>query len=241
MIDPQTEIYALHEGAVTIVFGNKISNSTAENIRKFNTVLLNTPFPGFITAVPAYCTLSIFYKPAVVWNTKTPGFTAFEKVCHYLRNLHVSSENIQITPKKISIPVCYGGVFGPDLELLAAHTRLVTEEIIKLHSNTTYTVHMIGFLPGFAYLGGMDSRLSIPRKPRPSAKVPAGAVGIAGEQTGIYALDSPGGWQIIGQTPLKLFDACRDIPALLEAGSELVFQSITPEEFTELSQEQHAD
>jgi KipI family sensor histidine kinase inhibitor len=137
-----------------------------------------------------------------------------------------------ISPKGkiVTIPVHYGGSCGPDLQEVAEYHGLTPAEVIALHSAVTYRVYMIGFSPGFPFLGGLDPRLHTPRKKSPREKVPAGSVGIADQQTGIYSLDSPGGWRLIGRTPLKLFDLSREEPLLLGAGDQVLFQPITGKE-----------
>jgi inhibitor of KinA len=130
----------------------------------------------------------------------------------------------------ITIPVCYEAEFAPDIEALATQKNIAVEEVIRIHSSGEYRVYMLGFLPGFCYLGEVDERIVVSRKPQPQTVV-AGSVGIAGKQTGIYPMASPGGWQIIGRTPLKLFDAQKEQPALLMAGDRIRFTSITKNEF----------
>ena len=241
MSKPFQEIYALNECAVTLVFGDEISISIAEKINQFNSVLLASPFEGFITSVPAYCTLTVYYDFFLVRSSGLPGDSGFDKVSQYLRELRVSSEVIEMANEKVVIPVCYGGTFGPDLEEVAQLTGLSKQDVVTLHTESLYQVYMIGFVPGFGYLGGMDSRLVAPRKASPRAIVAAGSVGIAGGQTGIYPLETPGGWQIIGRTPLKMFDATRKNPSLLKAGHTVVFRSISVAEFNELNESEHGD
>jgi inhibitor of KinA len=220
-------IYPLSESAVTIEFGNTIDENLMQRIGDFNQLLRQKPFPGMYDTVPAYTTLSVFFDPLVILRAdNVPGKTCFEKVSGYLQQLEVDDSILVSETEAITIPVCYGGLLGPDLEYLAGYRQLSVDEVIKLHSETIYTVYMIGFIPGFAYMGGLDAQLETPRKPTPQ-KVPAGAVGIAGKQTGIYPLDTPGGWQIIGQTPVKLFDATRQPPALLKAGDKVKFEPIS--------------
>ena len=120
--------------------------------------------------------------------------------------------------KVYEIPVCYGGEYGPDLENIAEHAGLSVEEVIKIHSSRDYLIYMLGFLPGFCYLGGLDERIHTPRLANPRIKISAGSVGIGGSQTGIYPLDSPGGWQLMGMTPVKTYDPEREVPILVEAG-----------------------
>jgi inhibitor of KinA len=231
MTDPQRVYYALNESSFTIVFGNNISTDLAEKISSFNQAIYAKPFPGFRTTIPAYATLTVCYDPNLVIKSTLEGATSYEKVTGYLSNLNLSGLVKQSNNTIVRIPVCYGGEYGPDLEIVAAQAKLSVAEVIALHSANSCTVHMIGFVPGFAYMGGMDQRLNTPRKEQPRTKVYAGSVGIAGEQTGIYPLDIPGGWQIIGRTPLRLFDVNREVPSLLKAGDKVVFSPISPTEF----------
>jgi inhibitor of KinA len=221
-------IYPISEGAVTIEFGNAIDESLMRRIGNFNQLLRQKPFPGIYDTVPAYTTLSVFFDPMVLIQVKDmPGKSCFEKISGYLNQVKDEENPSSISETKIiSIPVCYGGSLGPDLEYVAIYHQITVDEVIKLHSSAIYTVYMIGFIPGFAYMGGLNDLLETPRKATP-LKVPAGAVGIAGKQTGIYPLETPGGWQIIGQTPFNLFDANRQPPALLKAGDKIRFESIS--------------
>ena len=233
--EQEFKIYALSEQAVTLVFGKEINEKTASEISNFNRLLNNNPFKGFTSSVPAYTTLSIFYDLLSVISSDLPGENGFEKVSNYLKSLNSKNqEDFAEVPNRITLPVLYGAEFGPDLDEASNMTNLSVEEVIALHTSAIYKVYMIGFVPGFAYLGGMDERLASPRKLTPRGSVPAGSVGIAGKQTGIYPLETPGGWQIIGQTPLKIFDANRIQPSLLKAGDEVKFQSIGLQEFNEL-------
>lgn len=226
-------IYYLSEQAVTLEFGHEISETLLQRITGFAERLQQKPFPGFYTVVPAYSTLSIFYDPIkIVQAHELPGKSGFEKVSNYLMQLDaITAQQSSATHITVTIPVCYGGTFGPDLDEVAQIHQLTPQEVINLHSNAIYTVYMIGFIPGFAYLGGMPEILTTPRKTTPRKAVPAGAVGIAGAQTGIYPLQTPGGWQLIGQTPLRLFQPERTQPSLLKAGDRVAFKPIRPEEF----------
>lgn len=235
-LDADFNIYFLSEQAITIEFGLEISEGLLQQISNLNKLLQQKPFPGFCTAVPAYTTLSVFFDPLRVSLSKDlQGADCFEKVSGYIHQL--KKEPVKEALKSgavIIIPVCYGGAFGPDLEEVAQLHQLTTQEVIALHSAAVYKVYMIGFVPGFAYLGGMNEMLATPRKATPRKVIPAGAVGIAGKQTGIYPLATPGGWQLIGQTPLKLFDAERPQPALLKAGDQVIFKTVTAQEFQEV-------
>jgi len=135
------------------------------------------------------------------------------------------------------VPTIYGNEYGPDLEFVAKHNGLTPEEVVQIHAGTAYLIYMLGFMPGFVYLGGMSPKIATPRLETPRIKIPGGSVGIAGSQTGIYPAESPGGWQLIGRTPLKLFDPYRQPPALLQAGNYVTFVSITPQEFARIKGE----
>lgn len=221
-------VYSLSEYAVTVQFDDRINTDTLERIRSFNTLLHHHPFDGFRTTVPAYTTLSIYYDPfTVIQASQLTGINCFERVSGYLHGLRAKwSVNAISVSAPIAIPVCYGGVFGPDLDDVARHLGITPANVVRLHSAAIYQVYLIGFTPGFAYLGGMPEQLAVPRKATPRSRVAAGSVGIAGEQTGVYPLDTPGGWQIIGRTPLRLFDVDRERPILLKAGDQVVFQAM---------------
>lgn len=227
------DCYALSERAITLEFGSEGSPKTTRNIRRLYYELTQKPFPGFYAAIPAYTSLSVFYDPIQVLNAhNSNGNTAFSRVKEYLEKLWIETLGKEIpesTPtqealgKIISIPICYGGEFGPDLDEVASNAGLSPEEIVNIHSEQVYEVSMIGFMPGFTYLSGLPEILNCPRKQQPRPNVPAGSVGIAGSQTGIYALDTPGGWQIIGQISWKLFDPDRTPPVLLNIGDSVRF------------------
>lgn len=229
------EIYALNEQSLTIVFGKEISTALANRITRFSQAIMAYPFPGFLTCVTAYTTLTLFYDPITLHKSDLKGNSNYEKVVNYLKALDTKKTKIEIVRKRIIIPVCYGKEFGPDLDFVCSQSNLTPTEVITKHSSATYLVHMIGFVPGFAYMGGMDKCLSTARKNVPNSSVPAGSVGIAGEQTGIYSLNTPGGWQIIGQTPLCLFNPDNEEPTLLKAGDEVVFEPISIKKFNSFS------
>lgn len=226
-------IYSLSEYAVTLTFGDQPSEEVLRQITSFKALLHAHPFAGFRIAVPAYTTLTVFFDPVtVIRDPNLSGISCFERVSRYIHELGTVGELAVVSPPAvITIPVCYGNQFGPDLELVSRYTGLTPEEVIQLHSSTTYRVHLIGFTPGFAYLGGLLSRLKTPRRSSPRQVVNAGSVGIAGYQTGIYPMESPGGWQLIGRTPVRLFDVRRPTPALLRAGDLVIFRAISVEEF----------
>jgi len=230
--DTPLKIYGLSEKSVTITFGTAIDNDLLGLITDFNQLLLQNPFSGLITTVPAYTTLTVFFDPLNVMSSDLPGQVCFEKVSAHLNKIaHIKREKSRTIANKLIIPVCYGGDFGQDLLTVARTNKLSETEVIDIHTAGQYIVFMIGFVPGFAYMGGMDARLSTPRKEVPNAKIPTGSVGIAGNQTGIYPMEIPGGWQIIGRTPLKMFDINRLQPSLLKGGDMVTFKAIGIKEF----------
>jgi inhibitor of KinA len=217
-------IYPLSEDAVLIHFGHKNQNlkvqSAINQIESF-------PFLGLRELVPAYHTLTIYYDPFIV-NGPFP----FEKVKNHLESILTSLNAATVMNNRyIDIPVCYESDFAPDLNDLAINNNLTIEKAVQLHTSVIYDVMFIGFSPGFPFLAGLDNRLHFPRKKTPRLKVHQGSVGIAGKQTGIYSLDSPGGWQIIGRTPTKLFNIKSETPTLLKAGDKVKFYPISQKEF----------
>lgn len=225
-------IYSISESAVSVAFGNVIDEGILQWISNFNHQLQQNPFPGLYTTVPAYTTLSVFFDPLeVIQSEHLTGPTCFERVSNYLRQFENVNHHLSAIGHLVTIPVCYGDEFGPDMKEVAAFHHLSADDVIQIHSSAQYTVYMIGFVPGFAYLGGMPVVLDTPRKLSPRKAVPAGSVGIAGRQTGVYPLETPGGWQIIGQTPLNLFKADRQQPALLKAGDKVKFKPISVADF----------
>lgn len=219
--------YPLGDSAVVIELGQVISESIHHHIISIGHFLDEYSFDGFIEYVPAFTTVTVFYDPFVA---------DYRTVETHLKEMlsEVDEEENPVDFITVDIPVLYGGEQGPDLSFVAKHAGISETEVINIHTETSYLVYMIGFAPGFPYLGGMNEKIACPRKEIPSAKIPAGSVGIAGIQTGIYPIETPGGWQIIGQTPLKLFDANRNPPALIKAGNKLRFVAITEDEFDEM-------
>lgn len=215
--------YALGDSAIVIQLGDQIDPIINAKIRSICEWLDEYTFEGFVEYVPAYTTVTIYYQP---WKIGYEELS--EMIGEMLNEISGTSE---LRNKVIEIPVSYGGVGGPDLEIVASHNNLTVQEVVSLHSNINYLVYMIGFAPGFPYLGGLDQKISTPRKANPRSKIPAGSVGIAGMQTGIYPIETPGGWQIIGRTPIALFDLERASPSLLKAGDFVRFKPITEEEF----------
>ncbi len=224
------QITSLSDRSVLVIFGNIPDDAINEKVVGLHKALMQSRFVGFVESVPAYASLAVFYDIKKI--SRHTDTSAFAFVKEYLQQLLEKQLQISIQSSPVKkIPVCYDESFGIDLREMAELRRLTINEIIGLHTAVIYKVYMIGFLPGFAYMGTVDDKLSTPRKDQPRLNVAAGSVGIAGSQTGIYPMDSPGGWQIIGKTPLQLFDTAKSAPCLLSAGDRVQFFSITLDEF----------
>ena len=208
---------------ILIEFSEGISKEINLQVHQMASVLETTRISGVVEWIPSYRTLGILYDPME---------TSFQELIESLDQIKDLSGQAQAgRSRKIEIPVAYGGEMGPDLDFVAQHSQLSTEAVIGLHTATDYLVYLLGFTPGFPYLGGMATQIATPRLGEPRSRVPAGSVAIGGNQTGIYPIESPGGWRIIGRTPLKLFDLSRENPFLLRAGDSVRFCSITLHEF----------
>ncbi len=231
------EKYDLHikplgDSALVVQFGKDVSEETHEKVMNFIQAIESNPFKGFLEAVPTYNTVTVFYNPLLVFHSYPKQHSVFETVYERVQNYATQhGEYVKEASNIVEIPVLYGGEFGPDLDLIAHRNQLRTEEVIQIHSERDYLVYMIGFAPGFPYVGGMDERIEAPRKENPRKSIPAGSVGIAGKQTGIYPFESPGGWQIIGRTPAELFLPERNPPTLIQPGDRLRFVPIDAEEY----------
>lgn len=212
--------------SLLISFGNKINLGTHEKIRKFLRLLELEPIPGIRNLQPAYCSVLIKFDALRLRHQRLQSL--LEKYAEKLEGV------ILPDPKLVEIPVCYGGDFGPDLADLCALHRLTHAQAIELHTSTTYVVYFLGFVPGFAYLGELPKLLVTPRLALPRKSVPAGSVGIAGSQTGIYPIATPGGWRLIGRTPEAIFRADRGDFSLLSIGDHVRFEPISREKFAEL-------
>lgn len=218
------KIFPLGDAALTVSFGNEISLELNEKVLRLAGFVENNPFYGFIETVPAYSSLSVFYDIFKV-RTEFPDFeTAFAAVKNFVEN---ALQNLTKIPEKetrlIEIPVNFDEKHALDLEFVASVNNLEKSRIIEIFTSGIYRVFLLGFLPGFAYMGELDARIAAPRKDSPRKKVPRGSIGIAGRQTGIYSLESPGGWQIIGKTDLELFTPTGENPTFLQAGDSVRF------------------
>lgn len=215
--------------------GNSISEALNQKALAMQHWLLANPFEGLKDCLVAYSSLTVLYNPVLIKKYYNPATTVFTWVADLLQQAF--DKSVQTKPvarELIKIPVCYEAGYGPDLLPLAQSARLTEQEVVTLHTDTIYNVYMIGFLPGFSYMGEVNERIAMPRKQTPTP-VMAGSVGIAGPQTGIYPLNSPGGWQILGRTPLRLFDPFAPEPVKLQAGDRVQFYAITKKEFEEYS------
>jgi inhibitor of KinA len=225
------QLFPLGDSAITIDFGNVIDESVNQQVIALFETFRKNPLPGMIEAVPAYSSLTIYYDTITLRKKIPAGKTVYEWISEQFSTRLQQPLSIEQTERELlRIPVCYDPEMAPDLLSLAAQKNISPEELIRIHSEKEYRVYMLGFLPGFSYMGQVDDRIATPRKSQP-ANVAAGSIGIAGKQTGIYPLASPGGWHIIGRTPLVLFDAMKNEPTLLKAGDRIQFVPISKDEF----------
>lgn len=215
--------------AVTVEWGSTIDEHINRQVHAFARKAEALSHPAITEVVPTYRSATVHYRPEVL---------SYEELKHLLAPLaQGSAEEAEELPV-VEIPVCYGGEYGPDLLEVAQHCSLTPEEVIARHTAPTYRIYMLGFTPGFPYLGGMDPSIAAPRRKEPRIHIPAGSVGIAGEQTGVYPIVSPGGWQLIGRTPLRLFDPWKEQPILLSAGAGIRFVPIDEEAFRKMEEKE---
>jgi len=213
--------------SLSVEFANEISKAVNERIRAFNLALEEGGISGIVETVPTYRSLMIHYDPGVI---------SYATLTERLRGLLEQMDQIKLPPSQVlEIPVLYGGEGGPDLAFVAEHNGKTPEEVIQIHTSAEYLIYMLGFTPGFAYLGGMSGEIATPRLATPRVKIPAGSVGIAGSQTGIYPIDSPGGWQLIGRTPVRMYDPERKKPILPRAGQYIHFYPIDRAEYDRIA------
>ncbi len=227
----------LGDGVLLIEVGADASEATAQRVHAVAEHLVRHPPAGVRDVVAAVCTVALHYDPLALEpipeTATTPYETLAQQVTERLGSLDLT---VVAAASEFEIPVCYGGNFGEDLEALAAAHGLSSAEVIALHVGALYRVQMLGFAPGFAYLAGLDPRIATPRRPTPRTRVPAGSVAIGGELTGVYPLDLPGGWHLIGRSPLRFFDPAAERPSLLVAGDRVRFVAITADEYADLEQ-----
>ncbi|TFE01748.1 5-oxoprolinase subunit PxpB [Jeotgalibacillus salarius] len=222
--------HPLGDQAVLIHFKQEVSQQVLADVQFLKQEIQKEQPVWMFEAVPGYASIAVHYDLSRLLHQENP----YQYVVSYLEErAEAAKSGGKPKQRTVKIPVCYGGELGPDIEEVAEHAGLSSEEVIKRHQNGDYTVYMLGFAPGFPYIGGLDPSIAAPRKDNPRAAIPAGSVGIAGEQTGVYSIETPGGWQIIGRTPEKLFDLDREESFLLRAGDKIEFYSITQKEFEE--------
>ena len=216
------------DSSLLVEFGKEISPEINRKITATVQLMKEQHIEGVVDVIPAFCSLLVNYDPRVI---------TYDEIKKRMQNLvKVDVRSSEEKKKIFEIPVCYGGEYGPDIENIAEHAGLSVEEVIKIHSSRDYLIYMLGFLPGFCYLGGLDERIHTPRLANPRIKINAGSVGIGGSQTGIYPLDSPGGWQLMGMTPVKTYDPKREAPILVEAGDYIRFVPIEEDEYKRIKE-----
>src|SRR5256714_9637508 len=208
------------------------SDESLDAVLRATQQLERAQIPGVIELVPADTTIGIFFDPARIEAFEELRTNIERELQTFLEPARPRADGETV----IEVPVCYESEFGPDIDEAARHTELSPEEIVRGHSTGNYRVSCVGFTPGFPYLSGLPQELATPRRASPRKEIPAGAVAIGGTQTGIYPRKSPGGWNIIGRTPLSLFDVERESPALFHAGDHVRFRRISRDEFDRLSQ-----
>ncbi len=216
------------DSSLLVEFGKEISPEINRKIAATVQLMKEQHIEGVVDMIPAFCSLLVNYDPRVV---------RYDKMKKRLESLVRMDIKVGAEKRRIfEIPVVYGGEYGPDLAAIAQHAGLSEAEVINIHSSQDYLIYMLGFLPGFCYLGGLDERIHTPRLANPRLKIRAGSVGIGGSQTGIYPLDSPGGWQLMGMTPVKTYDPDREVPILVEAGNYIRFVPVDEAEYLRIQE-----
>lgn len=212
-----------------VQLGDSITKEINAKVRSLSWFLEKENIRGIMEWIPTYTAVSIYYDPYII---------TFEEIKKYVESMEEKLEKITLPPANvIKIPVLYGGEVGSDLEHVANYNQLSVEEVIRIHTSSDYLIYMMGFTPGFPYLGGMSEKIATPRLKEPRLKIPVGSVGIAGSQTGVYSMETPGGWQIIGKTPVRLYDPDRRKPILLQAGNYIRFVQVTESEYREIERQ----
>ena len=228
-MEKESRIRPAGEQALLVEFGAEISPGMNRRVHEFARKAGVHKIPGIGEMVSSYCSVLVYFDPLLL---------SFSETASWVKG-SLSPEPLKAdSPTKIKeVPVLYGGEFGPDISFVANHNQITVDEVIRLHTGETYLVYVVGFSPGFAAMGSVPLKIQAPRLASPRTKVPAGSVGIGGQQTGIYAVESPGGWQLIGQTPLTLFDLHKDPPSFFRAGDYARFYAIDEKEFLKITKD----
>ena len=218
--------------ALSIELGDEISPETNRRVHSLTRAIEARGISGVVDLVPTYRAILVYYDPLTL---------SLAELKERLAGVEQTAEQAAPgTARVVEIPALYGGEYGPDLEFVADHSGLSQEEVVRVHAGMDYLIYGMGFTPGFAYLGGMSERIATPRLQTPRTLIPAGSVGIAERQTGVYPIASPGGWRLIGRTPVQLFDAGRDPPVLAGPGDYVRFVPLTEEAYREVERQVQA-
>ena len=227
-----TDVRVLSAGeqGIVVEFGSAIDPDINRRVHQLGRALGERKSLGILEVVPTYRSLLVYFDPLCI--SRKLLTQEITQLAHMTDTREAQTGGARV----IAIPVCYGGEFGEDLAFVAKHNNLTEAEVIDIHTSAAYQVYMLGFTPGFPYLGGMSEKIATPRLEKPRTRIPAGSVGIAGSQTGFYPIESPGGWQLIGRTPVKAFDPAAQNPFLFAAGDYLKFEAISQEEYHTIKQ-----
>ena len=226
-MEKESGIRPAGDQALLVEFGAEISPALNRRVHEFSRAAGVHKIPGIREMVSSYCSVLVYFDPFLL---------SFSEAASRVKEFLDSEPLRAASPAKIKeVPVLYGGEFGPDISFVAHHNQITVDEVIRLHTGETYLVYVVGFSPGFTAMGSVPLKIQAPRLASPRTKVPAGTVGIGGQQTGIYAVESPGGWQLIGRTPLTLFDLHKDPPSFFQAGDYARFYAIDEKEFLKIS------
>ncbi len=223
-------IYSLGDQALTIEWSAAIEEAANEQVMQAFRYWQKHPIAGVTDLIPAYSSLTFVYDTAII-QQYSRGQSPFTWLSQKINSTNSTTTTVEEETVPLIVPVCYDPSVAPDLEFAAQFAKCAVEEFIQLHSSKIYKVYMLGFLPGFAYMASVDKKIRLPRKETPRKLVDAGSVGIAGEQTGIYPLDAPGGWQLIGKTPISLFDISKEDPCFFKPGDRVKFEPISLDAF----------
>jgi inhibitor of KinA len=225
---PEWRIVPLGDRCLVVEFEQRVDAAINRKARALADALLSSPPAGVVDVAPAFCSVAVFYRP----EQFAPEPSPFQQLRLAVEEiLRAGAEAMESQQREVRIPVCYGGAHGPDLDAIAQACGMTPDEVVRSHIASEHVVFMLGFSPGFPYIGGLDPRLSLPRRSTPRPRIPPGTVAIALEQTVIYSFETPGGWNLIGRSPVRLFDPAIDPPCRLQAGDRIRFFPIPPEEF----------